>query len=120
MVKRVVRYEEIIIDSNFKRFARRFRDYIGVLFNFFMHGAAVTRCELSKAAKSKLVPFDDKIGVVTDSYTVAFQSNNKAFSAEAASFHSEASARDFMNSRIGADPTLADTIHVIPSYEKAA
>lgn len=120
MVKRVVRYEEIIIDSNFKRFARRFRDYTGVLFNFFMNGAAVTRCELSKATKTKLVPFDDKIGVVIDTYTVAFQSNNKVFSAEATSFHSEASARDYMNSRIAVDPNLADTIHVIPSYEKAA
>ena len=28
MVRRVVRYEEIIIDSNFKRFARRFRGYV--------------------------------------------------------------------------------------------
>jgi hypothetical protein len=120
MVKRVVRYEEIIIDSNFKRFARRFRDYFGVLFNFFMNGAAVSRCELSKAAKTKLQPFEDKIGVVNENYTVAFQANNKAFKAEAASFHSEASARDYMKSRIAADPTLVDTIHVIPSYEKAA
>jgi hypothetical protein len=120
MVKRVVRYEEIIIDSNFKRFARRFRDYIGVLFNHFLNGAAVTRCEMSKAAKKKLVPFDDKIGVVNETYTVAFQANNKAFAAEATTFHSASSAQDYMNGRIAADPTLVDTIHVIPSYEKAA
>jgi hypothetical protein len=120
MVKRIVRYEEIIIDTNFKRFARRFRGFLGVLFNFFLHGSAVTRCELSKAARTKLQPFDDKIGVVNETYTVAFQANNNAINAEAASFHSEASAREYMRSRIAAEATLVDSIHVIPSYEKAA
>ena len=33
MVRRVVRYEEIIIDTNYKRFQRRFRGFAGALFN---------------------------------------------------------------------------------------
>ena len=41
MVRRELRYEEIIIDSNFKRFHRRFRGFFGALFDFFLHGAAV-------------------------------------------------------------------------------
>src|SRR5262249_26148227 len=49
MVKRVVRYEEIIIDSNYKRFRQRFRSFIGSLFEFFLNGAAVTYCDMSKA-----------------------------------------------------------------------
>lgn len=120
MVKRVVRYEEIIIDSNSKRFQRSFRDFIGVLFHFFANNGAISRCELSQSAKTKLQPFAEKIGVNGETYSVAFQANNKAVSAEAASFHSEASARDFMNRQIAADASLAETMHVIPQHELAA
>ena len=120
MVRRIVRYEEIILDSNFKRFARRFTGYFGVLFAFFLNGAAVTKLDISKGAKKKLQPFDDRIDVQTETYTVAFQANNKAFSAEASTFQSEASARDYLNSQLAADPSLAEQIHVIPGFERAA
>jgi hypothetical protein len=120
MARRVVRYEEIIIDSNFKRFQRRFRGFIGVLFNFFLSGCAVAKSDLSQATRKKLIPFDDKITVTEDAYTVAFQSNNKAFATDSQSFHSEASALDYMNRQVTADPALADQIHVIPSVERAA
>ena len=120
MVRRVVRYEEIIIDSNFKRFRRRFQGFVGILFDFFLHGSAAARCELSSATKKRLQPFDDKIALQPDGYTVAFQADNKPVSAHAAVFHSEASAREFMNREVANDPSLADTIHVIPSVERAA
>ena len=120
MVRRVVLYEEIIIDSNYKRFQRRFRGFFGTLFEFFLRGAAVARCERSAATKKKLVPFDDKIEMVGDTYAVAMQSNNKAVSAESSTFYSEASAREYMNARVVADPALADHIHVIPRTEMAA
>jgi hypothetical protein len=51
---------------------------------------------------------------------VAFQADNTAFSTDSAEFHSQASARDFLNRQIAADPALADQIHVIPSVERAA
>lgn len=120
MARRVVRYEEIIIDSNYKRFQRRFQGYFGSLFNFFLNGAAVTRCDLSKAARKRLQPFDDRIEVQAETYTVALQSDNKAFSTESVAFHSEASAREYMGRQIAADAALADALHVIPSYERAA
>lgn len=120
MARRVVLYEEIILDNNFKRFSRRFRGFFGVLFNFFLQGSAVARCEVSAAAARQRQPFDDKIVVTEETYTVALQTNNRAFSAESASFHSEASARDFLNRQVAADPALADQIHVIPSFERAA
>jgi hypothetical protein len=120
MVKRVVRYEEIILDSNFKRFRRRFRRFAGGLFAFFMRGGAIAKSELSHASKKKLDPFAEKVEVQSETYTVAFQANNKAWSAEAASFHSEAAAREFLRSEMAKDPNLGDTLHVIPSYEKAA
>jgi hypothetical protein len=90
------------------------------LFGFFLNGAAVTYCEMSKAAKSKLQPFEEKITVAAETYTVAFQSTNQAVAGDAMAFHSESSAREYMNRRIAEDASLADTIHVIPGYEMAA
>jgi hypothetical protein len=120
MVRRVVRYEEIILDSNAKRFASGFKPYFGVLFNFFLNGAAIARCEVSNARKLQLSPFADKIAVQSETFTVAFQADNTPFSADSAEFHSEASARDFLNRQIADDPSLTDQIHVIPSVERAA
>ena len=119
MVRRVVRYEEIILDSNYKRFARRFHGFFGVLFDFFLNGSAITKCELSKAVRSKLQPFEEKIVVVAETYTVANLVDNTAFAADATSFHSEASAREYLNDRVAADGSLVDAIHVIPTYEMA-
>ena len=67
--------------------------------------------------KVKLQPFAEKIDVQGETYTVARQADNTAFSADAAVFHSEASAREYLNDQLAADPSLADTIHVIPTYE---
>jgi hypothetical protein len=120
MVKRVVRYDEILIDNNYKRFQKRYFRFIGVLFNHFLRGAAVTRSSLSQAVATKLQPFPDKITVQGESYTVAYQATNQAVAADSVSFQSEASARQYMNQKVAADPTLADAIHVIPEFERAA
>jgi hypothetical protein len=119
MVKRVVRYELIIIDSNFKRFARRFFDYTARLFTFFLRGSSTSRSALSQASKAKLQPFQDTITVQAEAYTVAFQRDNRAVSTESERFLSEASARDWMARKLVADPGLAEQLHVIPSYERA-
>jgi hypothetical protein len=63
MVKRIVRYEQIIIDTNFKRFARRFVRFPAVLFELFLKGAAVTRSDLAMARKKQFRPFDETITV---------------------------------------------------------
>jgi hypothetical protein len=120
MVRRVVLYEEIILDSNYKRFARRFTAFFGSLFVFFLNGSAAARCDVSQATRKKLQPFDDKITVGAETYTVALQANNRPVAADAVSFHTEASAREYLNARLAADPGLADAIHVIPSIERAA
>ena len=120
MFKRKVRYEEIIIDNNFKRFKRRFTGFASSLFDFFLAGNAATRCQVSAMSKAQLQPFAEKITVTAETFTVALQSNNTAFAVDSVSFHSEASARDYLNSKISDDPSLADQIHVIPSFERAA
>ena len=78
---------------------RRFRDFFGVLFDFFLHGDAVGAAASSRRpSKTKLQPVrrQDR-GQADDGYAVAFQSNNTGLRRRAAAFHSEASARDFMN-----------------------
>jgi hypothetical protein len=120
MVRRVVRYEEIIIDSGFKRFARKFSEFAGTLFQFFLAGASVSKSELSQFEKNKLQPFKEKIAVQPETFTVAFQATNKTYAADAASFTSAASAHDYLNRKIAKDANLRDALHVIPEFEKAA
>jgi len=112
MVKRVVRYELIIIDSNFKRFVKRFFVFWGVLFGHFLKGGAVSKSVLSYSYKKQVNPFDEKIQVQNDAFVVAFNTNNKAYNA-AAGFNSETSALEFMQQKVAEDPSLSGKLHVI-------
>ncbi len=78
------------------------------------------RHELSKASKQKFVPFDDRVQVKAETYSVAFQSTNQAFSADSVEFHSEASAREYLREKVRDDTTLEGELQVIPSSERAA
>jgi hypothetical protein len=120
MVKRVVRYEEIIIDSNFKRFQRRFSGFFGRLFEFFLGGNSASRSELSQSKKREMEPFVEKIEMEEETYTVAYQSSNRAYAADSVKFKSEASAREYLKGKVAGDGRLEEEIHVIPSYERAA
>jgi hypothetical protein len=122
MVKRVIRYEEIIIDNNFKRFVRRFSIFVGTLFNHFMAGASISKSSLSQSYQEKLQPFAEKIAVQPANYVVAFQATNTAFkttdkSVTTVGFASQASANDYMQQQIALDPNMSDALHVIPTHE---
>jgi hypothetical protein len=119
MVRRNVRYEEIIIDNNFKRFTRRFRLFANGLFSFFLGANAAAKCSLSQAVATKVDPFNEKIAVLGESFTVVSTLNNKALAA-AATFHSEASAREFMATQVANDLSLSGALQVVPSVEVAA
>ena len=75
-VKRIIRYEEIIIDNNYLRFVRRFRTFATSLFNHFLHGSAITQSTLSSAYKKQLKPQAEAIKVKEAGYSVAFVQNN--------------------------------------------
>jgi hypothetical protein len=119
MVKRIVRYEQVILDTN-KRVSSFFAKLAAGLFALFLRGNAASKSTLSAARQQKLQPFAEKIDIQPEGYSVAFQSTNKAFSAASASFSSETSAREFLSEQVAADPNLGDALHVIPSFEKAA
>ena len=115
-VKRTVRYEEIIIDNNFKEHLKRFVVFAFELFTHFLRGNAVSRSTLSASFAKQKAPIDQKIAVQLPLYVVASNANNVPVSAQA-QFASQAKADDFMREQIASEPKLADTLHVIPATE---
>lgn len=123
--KRIIRYESIIIDNNFKKFIRRrFYHYFrkgfsllyDVLFGHFLGGSAVAQSVVSKQSKKRMQPFDSKIEIKPNEYSVAFNENNSSIDSTL-SFSSQAMANQFMNQQIQNDPSLAAQLHVIPNTE---
>jgi hypothetical protein len=119
-VRRVVRYETIIIDSNFKRFVIKFFGLVGTLFTHFLSGAAVKQSKLSMAYKRSFVPFDadDRVQVKDMEYVVAGMADNKSI-ANGVAFANEAMARDFMNAHLAQNPGDKGEIHIVPAFEAA-
>jgi hypothetical protein len=120
-VRRVVRYEEHIIDTAFVR-VRRFADYFGGLFTHFLDGASVGKSLLSRKRRRQRQPFaetGDQVSVKPETFVVAFQADNRPVAAQA-TFASEAEAQQHLRDEIARDPRRAETLHVIPGYEAAA
>ncbi len=115
-VRRVVRYELIIIDNNFKRIAKKFVSFFSaLLYTHFLKNNAVARSPLSAASKKKLNPFSEKIISGQEHFSVASSIDNKAFGKT--SFASEAMAREYMKEQIAKDPNLIESLHVISQHE---
>lgn len=118
MVKRVVRYELSTIDTNFRRFVRKFTRFPGALFTHFLDGASIARSPLSNFERKRRQPFEDRVAVSEEAYVVALQADNTAVHAVA--FGSQSMAEDFMAQQVEQDPSLEGSLHVIPAFEQAA
>ncbi|NOY15593.1 MAG: hypothetical protein GXP23_01430, partial [Gammaproteobacteria bacterium] len=116
-VKRVVRYEKIIIDTQFRRLISSFFAWSGSLFSLFLNGNVVSQSVLSHKQQKNLKPFADKVEVGKIFYTVAINKNNTAFSEDAMDFSSQVQAQEFMNQQIAGDANLKKELHVIPQVE---
>jgi hypothetical protein len=112
-VARVVRYEEIIIDTAWRRHAQRFRGFAVGLFDHFLRGNAASRSVLSRRRKDERQPFAEVIKAGTEGYVLANRSDNSAVEV----FGSEAMAQDALAST---DPLAAEGLHVIPASEAMA
>jgi hypothetical protein len=115
-VKRVVRYEEIIIDNDFKGHIKRFVGFALDLFLHLLAGNAASRSVLSTETKRQKEPVAQKIKVNEALYVVASSVDNTGHGAGGA-FASQAAAQDFMRAEIGRSPALGGTLHVIPVAE---
>lgn len=116
LAQRNVRYEAIIVDTAFERFRVRFFKFWDGLFTHFRGGAAVAKADISLAHQKKLQPFAEKVAVVADAYSVAFQADNTVFNGSA-TFGSYAEAQAYLDETLAFDPTLVEEIHVIPQVE---
>lgn len=116
-IKRVVRYEQIIIDNNFKRGVNHFVELIATFFRFFVKNGAVGKSPLSNKVKKQQMPFTDKIAVKTNTFVVANNSDNTPLAGEVIEFASYFKAEQYMDEQIKGDPTMRDNVHVIPHAE---
>ena len=119
VAKRRVRYEQIIIDSNYLRFRRRFKLFTRGFFDHFLKGAAITQSKLSKHYQSRLDPFVDKMKMADSGFAVVHTENNQPFSSQSF-FASETQANQYIAAQVAQDPGLHDALHVVPQYEAAA
>ena len=118
MTKRVVRYEQIIIDTLYRRFVLVISTLIAGLFTHFLRGNAVARAEVSMATRDRLHLLDDKIVVSPTSYIVADAATNTAYAgAPAEGFSSRAAAQEFVAAQVKADPSVASQVHVLRAHE---
>ncbi len=117
LVRKKVKYETTIIDKKpVKPKKGLFFGQIGILFANFLKGNSVSKSVLSKNYTEKLQPFAEKMNVLEEAYTVAFQANNKAFTT-GATFTSEMMAQTFMQDQIAKNPSLKKDVHIILSSE---
>jgi hypothetical protein len=113
---RTVRYETIIIDTAFERHTIKYFEFWAGLFVHFAAGAAITKSDLSLNKEKKLQPFAAKVDILGEQFTVASQADNTAVPG-VQTFTSHAEAVAHLAGALAADPTLADTMHVIPLAE---
>ncbi|THD66445.1 hypothetical protein E7Z59_11605 [Robertkochia marina] len=128
-VKRVIRYETVILDNNYKRYSIPFFDNIlgiyaileNALFGHFLKNNSVSKSTLSKSYKTNINPSPVGIKVQPQGFSVANIADNKPIKDEAGlpmtNFSSWASARDYLNRQTKHNPNLASEIHVVPNTE---
>ncbi len=61
-------------------------------------------------------PYTDKIVAGAEGYTVEAAHDNKPLDTQS-TFGSEARTVNYMKSRVAADPSLAASVHVLPTHE---
>jgi hypothetical protein len=116
-VKRVVRYEKIIIDTNYKRFVKPLFVWFANLFTLFLNGNAVARSSVSQHYLKQKQPFEDKVTIHSDIWVVASNADNSPLDQMTSKFTCQAKAYEHMQQRIAENPELADNVHVIPQTE---
>ncbi|THH35620.1 DUF6603 domain-containing protein [Neolewinella litorea] len=114
MTKRTVRYEQIVIDTNYRRFARRLVGYFGSLFNQFLRGNAVALSPLSRESKRQFDPLEEKLAVLPEGFGVVTTVDNSPVTNL---FASEAEAREYLHLRIADNPNAAVMLDVVPEFE---
>ncbi|MDV3220317.1 DUF6603 domain-containing protein [Intrasporangium sp.] len=113
LVRRVVRYELITVDTGWLRARRqRFQVVLSGLFQFFLRGAAVSRNPLSQYQQTLAQPFAEKVQAGPEQFAVASAVDNSVI----ATFTNESQARDYLADQVAGGAGAA-TLHVVPAFE---
>lgn len=116
VARRIVRYEQIIIDTHFKRVHERFVNFTGSLFRHFLIGNAAARASLSDRRKNLMQPFQETIRIRPEEFAVVYTTNNTMVAGTAV-FGSYHAAKEHLEQSIAQDPGLAGTMHVVRAFE---
>ncbi|MEM1327695.1 MAG: DUF6603 domain-containing protein [Bacteroidota bacterium] len=127
-IRRIIRYETIIVDNNFKRHAYSFFEIVvqqfqllrGRLFGHFLRGNAVTKSPISVAHRARLQPRVEGIKIEAHRYTVAHVKDNTPITIGGeitTAFSTQAEAFDFMQAQVDSNPNVSNEFHVIPNTE---
>jgi hypothetical protein len=117
LVRKKVKYETTIIDKEpVRRLKGLFFGQLGILFANFLKGNSISKSVLSQNYAEKLQPFNEKMNVLEQGYTVAFQANNKSYTT-GSTFTSEMMAQTFMQDQIAKNPSLKKEVHIILTSE---
>src|SRR5690606_22459441 len=114
LVRRVVRYEVITVDTAWeKRVLRRFHLALDGLFRFFTKGGALAHHALSAARLAQVEPWAEKVTTGPEGFALASTVDNAAVKV----FVNANQAQDFLDAQVAAEPALAGTLHVVPAFE---
>ena len=118
-ITRPLRYDLTVVDKESEPRRFLFFAHRRVMFKGFLAGNSAAQSRLSANFRAMAQPRPGSVSVSTEKFAVAYQSNNQAFHSEAAAFSSQAQAQDYIAGAVGANPSLAGALHVIPHFEVA-
>ena len=117
MVKRIARYETIIIDKAFLPLLIGIATLVSGLFTLFLGGNAVARSPISIRSKSRKHLLDEKISVSANAYVVANLADNTPAGGADVVFLSRARAEEYMAEQSRLDPNFRGRTHVLRGHE---
>lgn len=118
MARRVVRYEVVLIDGEFRNHIRKGLLSVG-LFAHHLAGSAVASSTLSASYKNKLDPFpNEKVKIQGEAYTIVDTDTNRAISG-VTEFASSAAAHSHLQTVRNSEAFVGRNLEVVPAWEAA-
>ena len=116
MSRRIVRYEIVLIDGEFRHHIPKGILSVG-LFAHHLAGSAVTYSSLSASYKSKLDPFPkEKVKVKGEAYTIVDTDTNRVIGG-VTEFASSAAAHGHLQTLQGLETMVGRNLDVVPAWE---